>query len=162
MTEVAKRAALVTVVVVGVVAEDVSLVDTERSHVEEAVGKLRATNARHGSSVDAVETTYRARRRIDTLLTRSPWPGGAPPASDAGICFDTDSRRIRDGCGSVGGGYLARETRDEAADAARLAHVRDLEVASDQRPVPEQPSEERLLQLDRAYARQPDRRRTPA
>ena len=47
----------------------------------------------------------------------------------------------------------AVETLDEAVDAARLRHVGDLQIAGDDRPVPEEAPCEPLLDLDRAEAR---------
>src|SRR3954452_22393483 len=56
----------------------------------------------------------------------------------------------------------AGEPLHEPEQLARPRHAPDLELSGDDRAVPEEPAEERLLDLDRADLREPNCRRTAA
>ena len=56
---------------------------------------------------------------------------------------------------------LSGQSLDEPVDTARLGHELDLELTGDDRPVPEQPAGQALLDLDRTEPREPDGSRPP-
>src|SRR4051794_30416605 len=86
------------------------------------------------------------------LCSRAPWT----TSSSAAIYHGHSTERTPVRLGS------AREKLHETAELARAVDARDLEVAGDDRPVAEKASQERLVVLDGADAREMDCRGLPA
>src|SRR5712675_2001271 len=86
------------------------------------------------------------------LCSRAPWTTSSSAAIYHG--HSTERTRVRLG--------LPGEKLHEPAELARAVHPGDLEIAGDDRPVAEDASEERLVDLDRADPRQVHGRGLPA